>query len=123
MNSLPPPSTYGYTSPTYLVAFAITAFLLYWGWHDQRYRAGLVKHPFFSLGGNRKQPRRSAQMRYSNNQEVEHAVRNAISQVTAYTHNQEVASRLLEANMKRHLHQPLEWCVEKTIEDLIRDRR
>lgn len=122
MNSYPPPAS-SYGQPIYLVAYAITAFLLYWAWHDQQHRLGLKKHPFFSRGGNRKRPRRSAQMVYANNKEVEHAVRNAISQVTAYTHNPEVASRLLEANMKRHLSRPLEWCVEKTIEDLIRDRR
>ena len=111
-----------YFSPLNLTAYAITAFLAYWAWHDQQYRLGLKKHPFFSRGGN-KRPRRSAQMAYANNKEVEQAIRSAISQVTAYTHNPDVASRLLEANMKRHLHRPLEWCVEKTIEDIIRDRR
>ncbi|MBD2107420.1 hypothetical protein [Nodosilinea sp. FACHB-13] len=122
MTSYPPPTT-GYGDPIYLVAYAIAAFLLYWAWHDQQHRLGLKKHPFFSRGGNRKRTRRSAQMVYANNQEVEHAVKHAISQVTAYTHSHEVASRLLEATMKRNLSRPLNWCVEKTIEDIIRDRR
>jgi hypothetical protein len=103
-------------SPLTLLAYAITAFLAYWAWHDQQYRLGLKKHPFFSRGG---QPRRRVSRPQVNHGDFERGV----AEISRYTHNREVAERLLHSTTKVHQGRSVAWCTEKTIEDIVRDRR
>jgi hypothetical protein len=105
-------------SPLTLLAYAITAFLAYWAWHDQQYRLGLKKHPFFSRGGQRR-----AKPRVRRPSANSGAVDRAIAEISRYTHNREVAARLLHSTRKANMGRSLDWCAEKTIEDIVRDRR
>ena len=94
----------------------------YWQAHDQRYAAGLEKHPFFSWGGNRVRrtaPQKAIQRNKATQAEIEAGLRRVVS----YTHNYDVAQRLLNSTLSTYSGRPFEWCVEKTIHDLIRDRR
>ncbi|MBE9140949.1 hypothetical protein IQ254_27750 [Nodosilinea sp. LEGE 07088] len=50
-------------------------------------------------------------------------VNSAVSKITTYTHNREVSARLLQATHLAHQGRSLDWCVEKIIHDLVRDRR
>ena len=50
-------------------------------------------------------------------------VDDALKQITRYTHNRNVSARLLYAKREDNRHQSLQWCVDKTIEELLRDRR
>lgn len=116
----------GYLSFESLVAYAITAFLAYWAWHDQQHRLGRKKHPFFSRGGQHRarRPRAAAPARarsQSTGNEAE--VMEGIRRITGYTHNQETAYRLLKHTWEMNRGQSIEWCTEKCIDDLIRDRR
>lgn len=54
---------------------------------------------------------------------VKTTVDDAVKQVTRYTHNRNVSARLLYATREDNRHQSLQWCVDKTIEELLRDRR
>ena len=103
-------------SPLTLLAYAITAFLAYWAWHDHQYRLGRKKHPFFSRGGQR---RRRVSRPQVNHGEFERGV----AEISRYTHNREVAERLLHSTTKKHQGRSVAWCAEKTIDDLIKDRR
>jgi hypothetical protein len=55
--------------------------------------------------------------------QVKTNVRAAVKQITRYTHNQQVAARLLYAMREDNRHRSLQWCVDKTIQELLRDRR
>jgi hypothetical protein len=103
-------------SPLTLLAYAITAFLAYWAWHDQQYRLGRKKHPFFSRGGQR---RARVKRPPVTNVEFEKCV----AEISRYTHNRDVAERLLNSTTKKHQGRSVAWCAEKTIDDLIKDRR
>ncbi len=50
-------------------------------------------------------------------------MRAAVRQISIYTHHEETAARLLHHTRLENRGKPLEWCVEKTIHDLVRDRR
>ena len=47
----------------------------------------------------------------------------ALKQITVYTHNKQVSARLLYANRAANRGQSLQWCVNKTIQELLKDRR
>lgn len=50
-------------------------------------------------------------------------VRAAVREISVYTHQGKTAARLLYHTRLEHRDKPLRWCVEKTIGDLVRDRR
>ncbi|WP_156119852.1 hypothetical protein [Leptolyngbya sp. KIOST-1] len=50
-------------------------------------------------------------------------VAEALKQITRYTHNRQTSARLLYAVREDNRHQTLQWCVERTIAQLVRDRR
>ncbi len=54
---------------------------------------------------------------------VKTTIVDALKQITRYTHNREVSARLLYAMRKDNRHQDLQWCVDKTIQELLMDRR
>jgi hypothetical protein len=103
-------------SPLTLLAYAITAFLAYWAWHDHQYRLGRKKHPFFSRGGQRR-------ARVSRPQVNHGDFERGVAEISRYTHNRDVAQRLLHSTRQANRGRSLDWCAEKTIEDIIRDRR
>ncbi|PZV07832.1 MAG: hypothetical protein DCF32_06270 [Leptolyngbya sp.] len=51
------------------------------------------------------------------------AMAGAVRQISTYTHNSEVAARLLQSTRKANMGKSLDWCAEKVIEDILRDRR
>ncbi len=52
-----------------------------------------------------------------------HQMRAAVKEISIYTHDEETAARLLHHTRIENRGKPLSWCVEKTIHDLVRDRR
>lgn len=50
-------------------------------------------------------------------------MRAAVREISTYTHNEDTAARLLHHTRLENRDKPLSWCVEKTIHDLVRDRR
>ncbi|QQE65733.1 hypothetical protein GFS31_24210 [Leptolyngbya sp. BL0902] len=52
-----------------------------------------------------------------------HQIRAAVKEISIYTHNEEISARLLHHTRLENRGKPLSWCVEKTIHDLVRDRR
>lgn len=109
-----------------LLASAVICTVLWWIRHNQLYMSGQVKTPFFSFG-NGSGPRR---VRVAHRQDykrrsnqVSAELLEAIRRVAVYTHDAEVAGRLLHSTRQANMSKSINWCVEKTIEDLIRDRR
>lgn len=52
-----------------------------------------------------------------------HQMRAAVKEIAVYTHHEPTAARLLHHTRLENRGKPLSWCVEKTIHDLVRDRR
>ena len=105
-----------------LVGPCLIALGHYWREHDKRYEAGLEKHPFFSLGGSRsrrKTPQKATARRPVTQAEIDAA----LHRVVVYTHSYDVAQRLLVATISTYRGRSFEWCVDKTIHDIVRDRR
>lgn len=115
-----------------LLAIAVLGFVAWWIRYNQLYRAGAVKLPFFSFGQSTQRPRnvrvsykppratrQSAQVDVGTQKEVGQAV----SKITAYTHNYEVSVRLLQSEKGRNPDRSVVWCAEKVIDDIVRDRR
>jgi hypothetical protein len=110
-----------------LLAFAVIGFVAWWIRYNQLYSSGAVKTPFFSLG--QAQPRQvRGQHRVDRPTSVatpgqQRAISQAVARITTYTHNQDVSVRLLRSTCQANMSKSLEWCTDKTIEDIIRDRR
>lgn len=47
----------------------------------------------------------------------------ALQQISRYTHNRQTSARLLYAQRQANKDHSLQWCVDKTIQELLRDRR
>ncbi len=54
---------------------------------------------------------------------VKTTIADALGQITRYTHNRAVSARLLYANRDNNRGKTLQWCVDKTIQELLRDKR
>jgi hypothetical protein len=111
-----------------LLSFVIVGLLAWWVQHNQRYKSGQVNVPFFSWGSRgpkakRRQVRRYPKAAASTATATPKAMKIAVRKISTYTHNPEVAARLLQSTRKANMAQPLEWCVDKTIQDILRDRR
>lgn len=111
-----------------LLSFAIFGFVVWWFRHNQAYSAGLVDRPFFSVGAKGPKKRRRTVRRYpraatSTATATPKTMALAVRKISTYTHNPEIAARLLQSTRKANMAQPLEWCVDKTIQDILRDRR
>jgi hypothetical protein len=109
-----------------LLACAVICTVLWWIRHNQLYMSGQVKTPFFSFGskGSTRRVRvahRPVSKRSSN--QVSGEMLEAIRRVAVYTHDAEVAARLLHSTRQSNMSKSINWCTEKTIEDIIRDRR
>jgi hypothetical protein len=50
-------------------------------------------------------------------------VATAIQRITTYTHDRRASARLLLAVREDNRHRPLDWCVQATIDQILRDRR
>jgi hypothetical protein len=96
-----------------VVNILLWLFLGWWRYHHLMYVKGKRKHPFFGRSAAYRQKQECQRW----HQEYEVAVRS----VMQYTHNYDVAARLLNSNYRPG--GSLEWAVSKTIQDLIRDRR
>lgn len=109
-----------------LLACAVICTVLWWIRHNQLYMSGQVKTPFFSFGQQSGARRvRVAHRPVSNrsSNQVSPEMLEAIRRVAVYTHDAEVAGRLLHSTRQANMSKSINWCVEKTIEDLVRDRR
>lgn len=47
----------------------------------------------------------------------------ALTKITALTHDRKTSARLLLAIRDDNRHRSLDWCVQATIDQLLRDRR
>ena len=111
-----------------LLAFAVIGFLAWWVQHNQRYKSGEVNVPFFSWGSNNPRAKRRTVRRYpraaaSTATATPRAMQAAVRQISTYTHNPEVAARLLQSTRKANMSKSLDWCAEKVVGDILRDRR
>lgn len=47
----------------------------------------------------------------------------AVRKISTYTHDHDVAARLLHSTRQANMSKSLDWCAEKVIDDIVRDRR
>ncbi|WOD37379.1 hypothetical protein [Nodosilinea sp. E11] len=112
-----------------LLALAVIGFVAWWIRYNQLYRSGAVKTPFFSLGGQSQSRARRVKVahrpvaRKRATPAAEREIGQAVSKITTYTHNYEVSVRLLHSTRQANMSKSLDWCAEKVIDDLLRDRR
>lgn len=116
-----------------LLAFAVIGFVAWWIRYNQLYSSGAVRAPFFSFGSSQSRVRRvrvahrpapaAARRAASVNQAQQREIGQAVSQITKYTHNYDVSVRLLSSTRQANMSKSLDWCAEKVIDDLMRDRR
>jgi hypothetical protein len=112
-----------------LLAFAVIGFVAWWIRYNQLYNSGAVKTPFFSFGSS--QPRRvrvahrpaPAAARAVGTPAQQREIGQAVSRITTYTHNYDVSVRLLHSTRQANMSKSLDWCADKVIEDILRDRR
>jgi hypothetical protein len=50
-------------------------------------------------------------------------VATALNKITAYTHDRKTSARLLLAIRDENRQRSLDWCVQATIDQILRDRR
>lgn len=113
-----------------LLAFAVIGFVAWWIRYNQLYSSGAVKAPFFSFGSSgqkvkaahRPAPARGRKSP-SVNQAQQREIGQAVSKISRYTHNREVSERLLHSTHQANMSKSLDWCAEKVIADIVRDRR
>lgn len=110
--------------------------LLWWALHQREYLKGKVDRPFFSWGRRsgllspppteeqaatyqRKRKRSRPPATSDTADELQQAVRT----IATYTHNQDVAVRLLREALEQNPGKPMKYCVARALEKLMRDRR
>jgi len=105
-----------------LVGLVVVAF--WWAVHRNYYRQGKVARPFFSKGGSRRHTpvRARARARQPTTVGSVAQMRYAVRQITPYIHNETTAARLLHSTRLAHKGKSLQWCVDKVIGDVVRDR-
>jgi hypothetical protein len=111
------------------LALVVIGFIAWWIRYNQLYSSGAVKVPFFSLGSqskakrvrvaHRPAPRATTKASPAAQREIGQAV----SKITTYTHNSEVSVRLLNSTRQANMRKSMNWCAEKVIDDILRDRR
>ena len=116
-----------------LLAFAVIGFVAWWIRYNQLYLSGAVKTPFFSFGSGQSRARRvrvahrpapaAARRAASVPQAQQREIGQAVSKITTYTHNYDVSVRLLHSTRQANMSKSLDWCAEKVISDILRDRR
>jgi len=114
-----------------LLALVVIGFIAWWIRYNQLYSSGAVKVPFFSLGtqsqskakrvrvAHRPAPRATTKASPAAQREIGQAV----GKITTYTHNSEVSVRLLHSTRQANMSKSMDWCAEKVIDDILRDRR
>lgn len=115
-----------------LLAVAIVGFVAWWIRYNQLYSSGAVKVPFFSFG-QAQRPRRAkvahrpvataARRSPPASQAQQQEIGQAVSKVSRYTHNYDVSVRLLHSTRQSYPDKSMDWCAEKVINDILRDRR
>ncbi len=117
-----------------LLAFAVIGFVAWWIRYNQLYSSGAVKAPFFSFGSSGQSKARRVRVAHRPapagarraapvNQAQQREVGQAVSQITKYTHNYDVSVRLLHSTRQANMSKSIDWCAEKVIADILRDRR
>ncbi|MBW4486120.1 MAG: hypothetical protein KME14_26655 [Tildeniella torsiva UHER 1998/13D] len=116
-----------------LLALVIVGFVAWWIRYNQLYSSGAVKAPFFSFGSGQSRVRKvrvahrpapdGARRSPSVSQAQQREIGQAVSQITKYTHNYDVSVRLLHSTRQANMSRSLDWCAEKVIADILRDRR
>jgi hypothetical protein len=116
-----------------LLALVIVGFVAWWIRYNQLYSSGAVKAPFFSFGSGQSRVRKvrvahrpapaNARKAHVGNQAQQREIGQAVSQITKYTHNYDVSVRLLNSTHQANMSKSIDWCAEKVIADILRDRR
>lgn len=117
-----------------LLALAVIGFVAWWIRYNQLYMSGAVKTPFFSFGNSGQSRVRRVRVAHRAapagasraapvNQAQQQEIGQAVSKITRYTHNYDVSVRLLHSTRQANMSKSLDWCADKVIEDILRDRR
>ncbi|HSP31472.1 MAG TPA: hypothetical protein VLO13_05605 [Halomonas sp.] len=114
-----------------LLALAVVGFIAWWIRYNQLYNAGAVKVPFFSLGTQPKarrvkvssRPVSRARATPPASAAAQREIGQAVSKITRYTHNAEVSVRLLHSTRQANMSRSIDWCADKVVDDILRDRR
>ncbi|MFQ4134768.1 hypothetical protein PGN35_000460 [Nodosilinea sp. PGN35] len=117
-----------------LLALVVVGFVAWWVRYNQLYSSGAVKAPFFSFGSSGQSRVRRVRVAHRPapaaaknsrpmSQVQQREIGQAVSKITRYTHNYDVSVRLLHSTHQANMSKSLDWCAEKVIGDIIRDRR
>ncbi|MGB3136252.1 MAG: hypothetical protein WBB18_05550 [Nodosilinea sp.] len=103
------------------LVFTATILGIFWLWArgETLKRQGISRRGAAAVSARRQ----GAQSRGRKSVAAPAVVNSAVNKITAYTHNQDVSARLLRAAQLANRGRSLDWCVEKIIHDLVRDRR